>query len=109
MQQIPRKYLCDSMTVREPDASANYEGQYLDPYTIDHVRFEPAGALTTAQYKLADEAQGRIFIDAINSNPGKAPQVGSKVSVNGSADMRVLTCTELKGVDKIHHWEVDVG
>jgi hypothetical protein len=109
MQQIPRKYLRDAMTVRDPDIAANYEGEYLDPYAVKHIRYEPSEALNPAQYKLSDGAKGRIFIDAVNSVPAKAPQIGAKVSINDVLDMRVLTVTSLKGINRIHHWEVDVG
>ena len=109
MIQIPLKFLPDTMTVRELDTSTDYEGTYQAPYTIEHVRFEPVEAINQNAYKIADGARGRIFIDAVNSTPAKAPMLGSKVSINDALNMRVLTCTPYQGIDAIHHWEVDVG
>lgn len=109
MQQIPLKYLPDSMTVRDVDESADYDGQYLEPYVIGHVRFEPAESLAPNQFRLADGAKGRIFIDAVNSIGARRIPVGSKVTIADYNDMCVLTCTACKGPRSIHHWEVDVG
>lgn len=97
------------MTVQDIDENAEYEGVYLEPYVIDHVRFEPAESLTPNNFRLADGAKGRIFIDAVNSSGARRIPVGSKVTVDDYDDMRVLSCTACKGPRSIHHWEVDVG
>lgn len=108
---IPVKYLPHQMTVRVLDPNSDYEGEYLKPYTINNVRFEPIEALNENDYKLSDGAKGRVFIDAINSKSegDLAVPVGAKVDVGDTTGMRVLTCTPYSISNEIHHWEVDVG
>lgn len=107
--QIQRNALPDTILVRELDTSTEYDGEYLAPYEIKHVRFEKSEALNRNAYQLCEGAKGRIFIDAVNSEGAKAIPVGAKVSINNTANMSVLACTELRTFNKIHHWEVDVG
>ncbi|MEG1907222.1 MAG: minor capsid protein [Gordonibacter sp.] len=107
--QIPLSELTDSLEVRIPNPQAEYGGEYLDAVTIEYVRFERKEALNPRIYKLADGAQGRLWIDAVNSAGAFEVPKGSKVSVPGKAkNMQVIVCVphELRG--RVHHWEVDV-
>ncbi len=108
MRQIPLKYLPHTLEVSLIDESADYEGEYLEPFTIEHVRFERVEALNETDYKLADGAKGRIWIDAINSSGACDLPVGAKVVIDNQ-NMRVLTATPYFVSKDIHHWEVDVG
>ena len=108
MQQIPLKYLPHTLEASLLDESADYEGEYLESFAIEHVRFERAEALSETDYKLADGAKGRIWIDAANSRGACELPVGAKVVIDNQ-NMRVLTCTPYFASSAIHHWEVDIG
>lgn len=107
--QIPLSELRDDLEVRLPDPKAQYGGEYLDPVTIEHVRFERKEALNPNVYKLADGAQGRIWIDAVHSVGAFEVPKGAKVSVPGKTDsMQVIVCAPYDVRGRIHHWEADV-
>lgn len=106
--QIPRALLPDSMEVYKPDPESTRGGEYLEPVTIGHVRFERAEALNITDHALSDGASGRIWIDASNSDdPFEVPK-GAKVVINGER-LFVLTCSPYKIGKRLHHWELDVG
>ena len=108
-RQIPLRELPHDMTVRVPDPEAAYGGEYLDPVEIRHVRFERTEALNPRAYALADGAQGRIWIDAANSEGAFEVPKGSKIDVLGRAEgMQAASCTAYEIAGRVHHWEVDV-
>ena len=107
--QIPLRELPDSMAVRIPDPDAEYGGEYLDAVEIRHVRFERKEALNPATYKLADGAQGRIWIDAVYSTGAFDVPKGAKIDIAGKAkNMQAVICVPYEIGGKVHHWEVDV-
>lgn len=107
--QIPLRELPDAMAVRIPDSGAEYGGEYFDAVEIAHVRFERKEALNPAAYKLADGAQGRIWIDAVNSTDAFEVPKGAKIDVAEKAmNMQVVACIPYEIGGKVHHWEVDV-
>lgn len=109
MIAIPKRLLPDTLEVYAPDPDAAYEGQYLEARTIEGVRFEKAQALNQATYKLADGANGRIFIDKVNSKGAFDIPLGSKLVI-GNTSMKVVSVTELQTFGgELHHWEVDVA
>lgn len=108
MTPIPKRLMPHTIEVSFPDPDADYEGEYLPSFKVEHVRFESVEALNPASYKLADGAKGRIWIDSVNSQGACALPLGSKVEmVNMSA--KVLSCIPCFAGRSIHHWEVDVG
>lgn len=108
-QPIPLCVLPHTMTVWEPDSSSDYDGKYLAPTTVESVRFEYKEALNPKQYQLAENAKGRIWVDAVNSEGAYAISRGAKVKVN-SEEMKVLTCAPYETFNgRLHHWELDVG
>lgn len=108
MLQIPKSLLPDTAEVHAPDPDALYDGVFLPPHTIGHVRFERVEALNPTQYSLADGAKGRIWVDAVNSDGAFEIIKGSKVVVDGET-MQALSVATYKTGAKVHHWEVDVG
>ncbi len=95
------------MEVRVPDTESDYGGAFLDPVTITRVRFERKEALNPSVYKLADGSQGRIWIDAVNSEGAFEVPKGAKVQI-GNASMQVIACETYKVAGSVHHWEADV-
>lgn len=109
MRRIPLRELPDSMAVRVPDPDAAYGGEYLPTVQIEHVRFERKEALNLRAYALADGAQGRIWIDAVNSQGAFEVPKGSKIDVAGKAEnMQAVVCIPYEIAGRVHHWEVDV-
>ena len=104
---IPVEHMPDTMTVEAPDTSASYGGKYLEPVTVEHVRYERAEALNPSAIKLADGASGRIWVDAVNSAGAFRIPSGSKIKLNGDT-LHVVSCVELRPFGAVHHWEVDV-
>lgn len=107
MMQIPRSALTKIMSFEAPDPDAEYGGEFLAPRTIEFVRFERKEALNPKAYALADGAQGRIWIDAVNSKGACEVPKGSKVVI-GETRMQAVSCTPFEAMGRIHHWEVDV-
>lgn len=108
-QPIPLCALQHTMTVQEPDTSSSYDGKYLAPATVENVRFEYKESLNPKVYQLAENAKGRIWVDAVNSYGAYAVSRGAKVKVNDE-EMKVLTCAPYETFNgHLHHWELDVG
>lgn len=107
MMRIPLPLLPDTMTVYERDYSTDYDGEYKEPYTIEHVRFERAEALSVKDYQLSDGAKGRIWIDGFHSKGARKVPMGAKVVIDGDT-LHVKTCSTYKVGNRVHHWELDV-
>ena len=105
---IPACHLTQTLTAYRPDPTSDYGGAFLDPVTIARVRFERSEALNPGEYKLADGAKGRIWVDARNTVGACRLPAGTKVVIDGEV-LHVLSCTEYRPFDELHHWEVDVG
>ncbi len=108
MLPIPKILMPHTIEVSVPDPDADYEGEYLSPFKIEHVRFESVEALNPASYKLTDGAKGRIWIDSVNSKGACTLPLGAKVEMDGM-NATVLSCTPCFAGSNVHHWEVDVG
>ena len=102
------------MAWRAPSADpAAMDGEYGEPVTVEHVRFEeerqrPTGGYSS-EYQRYDGAAGRIFVDAENS-VGDVPPVGAVVSVDGGGEMAVRKVTAFRDFTlNVHHWEIEVA
>ena len=104
---IPLRLLPETMTVQVPDTTADYGGKFQAPVTICNVRLERAETLNPNQYRLADGAKGRVWIDAANSAGAFEVPVGSKVTICGEV-FAVAACAALKPFGAVPHWELDV-
>ena len=102
--------LVDTATVTDPDGSADYEGAQLDPYTIERVRLD-ADTVRSSDTWGDSHPQGgaTLYIDARNSEPAKAPAIGSEVTVTrGDAEVYEGTVEDVKPCldeTSVHHWE----
>lgn len=105
---IPKSLLPDTMEVYLADEEAPHRGVYLEPVTVEGVRFEQAEALAVSDYALTDGASGRIWIDARNSKGAMEVPPGSKIVINCET-LHVLTCSTYKAGRRVHHWELDVA
>lgn len=105
---IPVSLLPSSVTVCIP-SDGDYGGEYEEPRTIDHVRFERAESLIRGGYVLTDGAKGLLFIDAVSSvNPFEIP-VGSLLSIDGDEYASAGRVTPYEGFNGVvHHWEIEV-
>lgn len=106
--------LTSVMTWRAPSTDPGaMDGEYGDTYTVENVRFERTDARASGgyanQYQRYDGPTGTVFIDAARS-VGEVPPVGALASVDGSAEMAVVSVDELRGPNgEVHHWEVTLG
>lgn len=104
---IPQSVMTETMQAFLRDPESDYEGAWLDPVTIEHVRFERAEQLANTSYKLSDGAAGRIWVDAVNSKGAFKVPMGSKVVIGGESFI-VDKCMTYKCGSRVHHWELDV-
>ena len=104
---IPLYLLTDTMTVEAPDTSAAYGGAYLKAVTVTNVRFERAEVLNPNNFRLADGAKGRVWVDAVNSGGAFEVPVNSRVTIDGDTFF-VVACAALRPLGNVHHWELDV-
>ncbi len=111
MLQIPKRYLPHTVQVRVPKkVEDGFGGQYEEPVTIEHVRVEPIWTLRATQYQLQDGARGILYIDAVNSEGAFEIPAKSLVTLEGEpSPANVLACHPIIGVDRVHHWEVELS
>lgn len=109
MRQIPRAALPDTMSVKVPK-DGTYGGEYEEPVTVSHVRFDKAVSLLNRSYVLTDGASGIVYVDAVNSDGAFEIPEASLVSLNGDEEeMTVMKSNEYRTYDSVHHWELEVG
>ena len=108
MRPIPKKLLPDTITVRTPDETADYRGEFNDAVTVSGVRWQPAESLALSDVAITEGAAGRVWIDAVNSTGGFIAPVGSLVSIRGN-ERQVVMSAVYETVDGcVHHWEWDL-
>ena len=108
MRPIPKKLLPDTCTVRTPDETADYRGEFNDPVTVVGVRWQPAESLTLSDVAITEGAAGRVWIDAENSTGGFLAPVGSLVSIHGDERQVVMSAAYETVNGHVHHWEWDL-
>lgn len=104
VRPIPRGALPDNMSVREPLP----DGTFGEPRLICGVRFERAQRASDDAHRGADDGQGTVFVDAVNSVGAFEVPAGSRAVVGGHAVFVAEThaCCDLFG--RVHHWELKV-
>lgn len=106
MLPIPKSLLTQTATVKAP-IPGGYGGQYAEPVTVEHVRFEPCLSASASTYQLQAPAKGTLFIDAANSSPAFEVPAGSLVSVDGEvSEACVRECCPIQEAGRVHHWEL---
>lgn len=102
MIPIPRSLLCQSAEVRIP-VDGFYRGEYAEPVTVGHVRFEPSRTAGGTAYQDQNPVRGTLFLGP------DAPDLpaGALVKVEGmEAEAEVAECCPIYGMGgRIHHWE----
>lgn len=110
MLQIPRRYLPHDVEVRLPKDTDGFGGQFDDAITIKHVRVEPVYAIRKTEHQLQDGVTGIMFVDAVNSAPAIEVPAGSLVYLPGeTAPASVKACHAIVGINRVHHWEVELA
>lgn len=114
MTPIPLSLLPSTMEWRAPEEGEDgLGGEYGDPVTVEHVRFDEQRPRSTGgyseQYQRFEGPSGTVFIDARNSR-GEVPPVGALVSIDGGREMPVKAVKPFRGFcGRLHHTELEVG
>lgn len=110
---IPTRLLCHTAKVFPRSQSDGFAGSYGEPYTISCVRFDATDTRYATPQADGALPQGTLFIDAVNSEPAKAPNIGDKVEVHICraiiATGSVSAVRTLFSASSIHHWEVSIS
>lgn len=107
VRPIPRRLLTDSIIYQEYAGTESFGDTFLEPETIDNVRFEPSAVIRIDGNGEQIQTQGRIFLDALNTPQFKPLKIKSKVTFNGN-EMRVHASNSYSSFNKIHHLEIEV-
>lgn len=105
MGPIPRSALPDVMSMRVPLPDGTFE----EPLLICNVHFERTQKVSDDGHRSADDGQGTVFVDGVNSIGAFDVPAGSRVAV-GEHSLFVTeshACCNLFG--RVHHWELKVS
>ena len=104
LPQIPRRFLPDSMDVRVPQSN----GSFADPVTVNHVRFVSTQSAMDDAHRSADAGAGKVYLDAMNSDPVLDIPAGSRLDIDGHSYFVVKSrcCEGFRG--RLHHVELSV-
>ena len=104
LPQIPRRLLPDSMDVRVPRPDGSFE----NPVTVNHVRFVSTQSSTDDAHRSADAGAGKVYLDAMSSDPMLEIPAGSRLDIDGHSYFVVKSrrCEGFGG--KLHHIELSV-
>lgn len=104
LPQIPKRYLPDTMGVREPDGN----GGYADVAEVSHVRFVRTQSVADDAHRSADAGHGKVYVDAVNSSPVFDIPAGSRLEIGGHSYYveKSRRCETVAG--RLHHMELVV-
>lgn len=112
LSPIPQQLLQDTITVEEPDSTAEFGASYLKPYTIAGVYAMWQEAAAGVAWAEGKQPSTTIFIDAKHSSPAKCPALKSRITLTRDGSSRsgiVQGIKEFAPMGELHHWEVTLG
>ena len=104
LRPIPARLLADDAVVRVPDG----DGGDAEGVAVSHVRFARTQGVVDDGHRTADTGNGKVYIDALNSDGAFEVPAGSRIDIGGHSYCvaECKRCEDFNG--HVHHWELVV-